>query len=129
MNEAKQGSKQPKWGYASSRVGDALTLRVSRSRSAGALLGFGRGNSSVLVGLGVLRSYAGMGAASVACAQGCVCSPQVFELQHKQQVGDLRISTPRRPCLAEGCAYKAGTACELLGSCAASASQPVCLLV
>ena len=86
MNEAKQGSKQPKWGYTSSTVGDALTLRVSRSRAAAPLLGLGSGNSSVLVGLGVLRSYKGMGAASVACAQGCTCSPQVFELQHKQQV-------------------------------------------
>ena len=89
VNEAKQGSKQPKWGYTSSAVGDALTLRVTRRRAAAPLLGFGGGNSSVLVGLGVLRSYKGMGAAAVACAQGCNCSPQVFELQHKQQVGEV----------------------------------------
>ena len=92
MNEAKHGSKQPKWGYTSSTVGDKLTLRVSRSKAAASLLGFGRGNSSVLLGLGVLRSYKGMGAASVACAQGCTCSPQIFELQHKQQVGRFRTT-------------------------------------
>ncbi|CAL5223929.1 g6531 [Coccomyxa viridis] len=89
VNEAKQGSKQPKWGYTSSSVGDALTLRVSRSKAAAPLLGFGGGNSTVLVGLGVLRSYKGMGAAAVACTQGCTCSPQVFELQHKQQVSQV----------------------------------------
>ena len=83
MDEAKQGSKQPKWGYISSTVGDELTLRLSPGRRAAQR----PGNSSVLAGLGLLKSYRGMGAAAVACSQGCTCTPQVFELQHKQEVG------------------------------------------
>ena len=87
LNEAKPGSKQAKWGYVSSSVGDELTLRVRASKRAAPLPGFGAGNSSVLVGLGVLRSYTGMGAAAMACSQGCSCLPQIFELQHKPRVG------------------------------------------
>ena len=75
VNEAKQGSKQPKWGYTSSAVGDALTLRVTRRRAAAPLLGFGGGNSSVLVGLGVLRSYKGMGGSSCGVRSGLQLQP------------------------------------------------------
>ena len=87
VNEAKQGAKQSKWGYISSSVGDELTLKLSRSNSAASMLGLESGNSSVLVGLGVLKSYKDMGAAAVSCSQGCTCTPQVFEMQHKQEVG------------------------------------------
>ena len=117
VNEAKQGSKQPKWGYTSSTVGDAVTLRVTRRKAAASLLGLGTSNSSVLVGLGVLKSYKGMGAAAVACTQGCTCSPQIFELQHKQQVGDLLDSNI--PVAVKICIPKLSTA---VGSCAVSAS-------
>ena len=86
LNEAKPGAKQAKWGYLSSTVGDELTLRVRPSKRAAALPGFRAGNSRVLVGLGVLKSYTGMGAAALACSQGCSCASQVFELQHKPRV-------------------------------------------
>ena len=87
LNEAKPGAKQAKWGYVSSTVGDELTLRVRTTKRGAPLPGFGAGNFSVLAGLGLLRSYAGMGAAAVACSQGCSCTPQVFELQHQPRVG------------------------------------------
>ena len=87
LNEAKPGAQQAKWGYVSSTIGDELTLRVRTSKRIAHLTGFRAGNSSVLAGLGLLRSYMGMGAAAVACAQGCSCAPQVFELQHQLRVG------------------------------------------
>ena len=107
----------------------ALILRVSRSRSAGALLGFGSGNSSVLVGLGVLRSYVGMGAAAVACALRDAPAALRSSSCSASSRSVIDTSAPRWPCLAESCAFKAGTACVVLRSCAASASQPVRLLL
>ena len=88
VDEAKAGSKQPKWGYVSDSVGDELTLRITEGPRSPRVLGLGGtgGNSSVLAGLGLLKSYRGMGAAAVSCAKGCSCTPQVFELQHKQEV-------------------------------------------
>ena len=86
MDEAKAGSKQPKWGYVSDSVGDELMLRITKGSRSPRVLGGTGGNSSVLAGLGLLKSYRGMGAAAVSCAKGCSCTPQVFELQHKQEV-------------------------------------------
>lgn len=97
VNEAKQGAKQPKWGYISSSVGDELTLKLSRSKSAASMLGLESGNSSVLVGLGVLKSYKDMGAAAVSCSQGCACTPQLFEMQHKQEVSSAWSGPPTCP--------------------------------
>ena len=100
MDEAKAGSKQRKWGYVSDSVGDELTLRISKGSRPPRVLGLGGtgGNSSVLAGLGLLKSYRGMGAAAVSCAKGCSCTPQVFELQHKQEVSLLQATIPSSAC-------------------------------
>ena len=75
------------WGYVSSTIGDEITRRVRTGKRVAHLPGFGAGNSSVLAGLGLLRSYRGMGAAAVACSHGCSCAPQAFQLQHQPRVG------------------------------------------
>ena len=44
------------------------------------------GNATVLVGLGLLRSYAGVGSAMASCGAGCACAPERFSLLHKPLV-------------------------------------------
>ena len=49
-------------------------------------VGLGVRNSSVVVGLGLLKSYRGMGSAIASCSGDCSCIPDRFELQHSQEV-------------------------------------------
>ena len=98
MNEAKEGAQQAKWGMVSSQPGDELLLRISRSHKQSSdtegtlLLGGTEGtpsanlNSSVVVGLGLLRSYRSVGTAVVGCSGGCACKQKRFQLLHMQQV-------------------------------------------
>ena len=41
---------------------------------------------TVVVGLGLLRSYAGVGTALASCGAGCACDPERFDLIHKALV-------------------------------------------
>ncbi len=49
-------------------------------------------NSSVVVGLGLLKSYQDVGAALVGCSGGCDCKQRRFELLHRQQVSACHCS-------------------------------------
>ena len=75
MNEAKHGSKQPKWGYASSTVGDQLTLRVSRSKAAAPLLGFGERELQRPVGPGSAQELQGDGGSVCGVRSGLHLQP------------------------------------------------------
>lgn len=46
----------------------------------------GQSNVTVVVGLGLLRSYAGVGTALASCGAGCTCDPERFDLIHKALV-------------------------------------------
>ena len=46
----------------------------------------GQTNVTVVVGLGLLRSYAGVGTALASCGAGCTCDPERFDLIHKALV-------------------------------------------
>ncbi|BDA48467.1 hypothetical protein COCOBI_12-1460 [Coccomyxa sp. Obi] len=123
VNEAKEGAQQVKWGMVSSQPGDELLLRISRSRKhSRASVGLGQAllsgqsgessslelNSSVVVGLGLLKSYQDVGAAAVGCSGGCDCKPQRFELLHRQQVSQVYwfyifVEMLPQPNLAQEC--------------------------
>lgn len=84
MDEAKEGAQQAKWGMVSSQVGDELVLRIGGGSSSS--MPAPEHNSSVVVGLGMLKSYQDVGAATVSCSGGCSCNPHHFQLLHDQQV-------------------------------------------
>lgn len=56
------------------------------SCDAGGRSGFKPGNATVLIGLGLLRSYTGVGSAVASCGAGCACAPERFLLLHKPLV-------------------------------------------
>ncbi|PRW60464.1 expressed protein isoform A [Chlorella sorokiniana] len=58
---------EQKWGYRSEALGNWIELQVSTKVPGN--------NDQVLVLLGYLRSYTGMGLAKVTCASGCTCRP------------------------------------------------------
>jgi len=104
VDEAKEGAQQAKWGMVSSQVGDELVLRIGGSSRPAQ-----PHNSSVLVGLGMLKSYQDVGAATVSCSRGCSCKPDHFQLLHDQQVS-LPIETQNS--MASSCS--AGKSCHIL---------------
>ena len=59
--------------------------------------GFKPGNATVLVGLGLLRSYSGVGSAAASCGSGCTCAPERFSLLHKPLVRARPL--PTHSCL------------------------------
>ena len=91
VDEAKEGAQQAKWGMVSSQAGDELLLRIDHSSSS--RLQPREANSSVVVGLGLLKSYQDVGAASVGCSGSCSCLPSRFELLHNQKVTTLKPSS------------------------------------
>ena len=68
-------NKAGKWGWVSSLAGSTLRLRVNTTlprlyEQGGGAAGAKR---SAFVGVEVLRSYSGMGEASISCEGGCTC--------------------------------------------------------
>jgi len=49
-------------------------------------LGLKLANATVLVGVGLLRSHAGVGEAVASCGSGCACAPERFVLLHRALV-------------------------------------------
>lgn len=90
MDEAKEGAQQAKWGMVSTHAGDELLLRIDHDSSSKRLQP-GETQLSVVVGLGLLKSYQNVGAASVSCSGNCSCLPSRFELLHDQQVTSLTL--------------------------------------
>ncbi|KAK9836351.1 hypothetical protein WJX81_007868 [Elliptochloris bilobata] len=110
VNEAKPGG-QPKWGYVSSTPGDRLTLRITRGPDPGLASSLRSGlrasNMTVLVGLGLLRSHAGVGTALASCGAGCACEPERFQLLHQALTSQvywhylLVTMAPPAPCMLD----------------------------
>ena len=55
----------------------------------------------MVVGLGLLRSYAGVGTALASCGAGCTCDPERFDLIHKALVRPATLCMC--PALPEHC--------------------------
>lgn len=94
INQAREGAHQAKWGYAGSQPGSSLSIQVGMGNATD-------GNATTprqtLVGLGVLKSYEGMGKASVSCVppshvqpQDCSCGFWQIDMHHEHHTSQVR---------------------------------------
>jgi len=64
----------------------ALAVHPADSIALPRRLGLKSANATVLVGVGLLRSHAGVGEAVASCGSGCACAPERFVLLHRALV-------------------------------------------
>ncbi|EIE27713.1 hypothetical protein COCSUDRAFT_55699 [Coccomyxa subellipsoidea C-169] len=108
VDEAREGAQQAKWGMLSTQAGDELLLRIDHNSPLPAQGDSGASSSSVVVGLGLLKSYKDVGAAAVGCSGGCSCNQTRFELLHDQQVSQVYwfyvfVTLSSQPTSAQDC--------------------------
>ncbi|GFH18797.1 uncharacterized protein HaLaN_15658 [Haematococcus lacustris] len=78
--------KRAKWGFIASQPGAQIRLKLDTTTSAKSLLEGAQDQDLVTIEVAHLRSYAGMGMASVECLSGCTCSPTILDGHHQARV-------------------------------------------
>lgn len=73
-----------------------------------------RGNSQVLIGIGILKSYEHMGIAEMSCVSGCECEPLLMDGQWESKTSQSEWQYASGPllfsCLIESSAAGAHAA-------------------